>query len=192
MSRALYIAIVLIGGLLIGGLSAQFAIERTYGIGAIKAGPWTAWPFVGGLEIDPYTSARNTIEGLVPLGAGEGLTFESANDSSGQRLLRECIYDLSGNTPAAQVWTLSAYTLDGRLIRNPESGPSAILSSNVVRNIDYSMNIRLGDFPSSGNWMRLSGKGEFKLVFRLYDTPTTSSAGLSDPSMPKINRVECP
>lgn len=191
MRLALYIAIVLAGGLFLGGLSAQFAIERTYGIGAIKTGTWRAWPFVGGLEIDPYTAARSTIEGQIPLGAGEGLTFEAADDSDGRRLQRNCSYRLMGNTPATQVWTLTAYSLDGRLIRNEDGRASAMLSSNVVRNPDFSLQISIGDFPSSGNWMRLAGNGEFKLVLRLYDTPTTSSAGLSEPSMPKIERLEC-
>ena len=191
MRLAIHIAIVMLGGLLLGGLSAQFAIERTYGIGAIKAGTWRAWPFVGGLEVDPYTAARSTIEGLIPLGAGEGLTFEAADDSAGRRLQRQCRYDLVGNTPTAQVWTLAAYTLDGRLIRNENGKASAVLSSTVVRNPDFTLRIRLGDIPSSGNWMRLAGNGEFKLVLRLYDTPTTSSAGLSAPAMPRIERLEC-
>lgn len=191
MSRALQYGFVLIVGLLLGGFSAQFAIERTYGIGAIKAGNWRAWPFVGGLEVDPYTAARSTIEGLIPLGAGEGLAFETVSDSAGRRLQRQCSYDLVGNTPSAQVWTLTAYTPDGRLIRNAQGEASAILSTGVVRNPDFTLRIRVGDFPASGNWMRLSGRGDYKLVLRLYDTPTTSSAGLSAPSLPRIERQEC-
>lgn len=191
MRLAINFAIILVIGLVLGSLSARFAIQRTYGIGSITAGVWSAWPFVGGLEVDPYTAARTTIEGTISLGAGEGLAFEAISDEEGRPLQRECAYELSGNTPPAQVWSLAAYRLNGTLIRNEENRAAAALSSNLVRAPDFSMVIRIDDRPSSGNWIRLAGKGEFKLVMRLYDTPITSSAGLGAPSMPRINRLEC-
>ena len=192
MRLAINIAIILVTGLILGGLSAQFAIQRTYGIGAIEAGVWSAWPFVGGLEVDPYTAARSTIEGAIPLGAAEGLTFEAVADEEGRALTRECSYQLTGNTPPARLWTLTAHQLDGAIIRDDSNTAAATFSGNVVRLADYSLTINVGDVPSSGNWMKVSGAGRFKFIMRLYDTPITSSAGLSAPSMPRINRVECP
>lgn len=192
MRPALYIAVVLIAGLILGALSAQIAIQRTYGIGAIKAGSWSAWPFVGGLEVDPYTAARATIEGAIPLGAAEGLTFEANTDDDGRALSRECSYQLTGNTPPARLWTLTAHQPDGAIIRDEAKIPSAKFSGDVVRQADYSMTINVGDVPSAGNWMKVTGSGNFKFIMRLYDTPTTSSAGLTAPSMPRISRVECP
>ncbi len=192
MRLAINIAIILFTGLVLGGLSAQFAIQRTYGIGAIKAGVWSAWPFVGGLEVDPYTAARSTIEGAVPLGAAEGLTFEAAVDEEGRALTRECSYQLVGNTPPARLWTLTAHQLDGAIIRDEHKAAAATFSGEVVRKSDYSLTINVGDVPSAGNWMKIAGAGNFKFIMRLYDTPITSSAGLSAPLMPRISRVECP
>lgn len=191
MRHAFNIAIVLLIGLLLGGLSAQFALQRTFGIGAINAGVWSAWPFVGGSEVDPYTAARSTVDGAIPLGAAEGLAFETLQDDGGQILKRECSYVLYGSTPASRFWTLTAYELSGDVIEDEKGKASAILSRHLVRGADSKFTITVGDKPSSGNWLKLDGNGDFKFVLRLYDTPITSSAGLSDPELPQLQRLEC-
>ncbi|MEM7068253.1 MAG: DUF1214 domain-containing protein [Pseudomonadota bacterium] len=185
------LAIILIIGLVLGGLTARFALQRTFGIGAISAGVWSAWPFVGGSEVDPYTAARSTVDGVIPLGAAEGLAFETLVDEQGRALKRECDYILFGNTPAARFWTLTAYDLAGAVIMNKDGDPAALYSGNLVRTPSSDVSITISDAPSSGNWISLSGNGEFKFVLRLYDTPITSSAGLSDPEMPQLQLLEC-
>ncbi len=191
MRLAINLAIVLLIGLALGSVTARFALLRTFGIGAINAGVWSAWPFLGGSEVDPYTAARSTVDGVIPLGAAEGLAFETLNDEKGRALRRECSYILFGNTPAARFWTLTAYDLSGGVIIDQNGKASAVYSGNLVRTTDAGMSVTISDQPSSGNWMNLAGEGDFKFVLRLYDTPITSSAGLSDPEMPQLQRLEC-
>ena len=191
MRIAVNLAIILLIGLIVGGVSARFALQRTFGVGAISAGVWSAWPFVGGTEVDPYTAARSTVDGAIPLGAAEGLAFETLSDDKGLALARECSYVIYGNTPAARFWTLSAYDLSGSVIRDKDGNASAVFSGNLVRLPDSSFTVSVSDEPSSGNWMNLEGSGNFKFVLRLYDTPITSSAGLSDPELPSLQRLEC-
>ena len=69
MRNLINFIIVLAIGLIIGGVSSQMLIRESHGIGAIQVGPWSAWPFVGGEEVDPYTVARATADGTIPLGA---------------------------------------------------------------------------------------------------------------------------
>lgn len=185
------IAIVLIIGLLVGGLSANFALQRSHGIGAVNTGPWSAWPFVGGAQVDPYTSAKATSDGTIPLGAAEGLAFEAINDQSGNRLNKECNYEVAGDTSATRLWTLVAYNEDGRLIVDDQTYRSAIYSGNVLRYPDSSFVVKIDDKPRSGNWIPISGKGNFKLILRLYDTPITSNSGVIDPQMPRIKLIGC-
>ncbi|MEM9277753.1 MAG: DUF1214 domain-containing protein [Pseudomonadota bacterium] len=191
MRLATNLAIIFVIGLLIGGLTAQFAIQRTFGVGAISAGVWSAWPFVGGAEVDPYTAARSTVDGAIPLGAAEGLAFETLKDDQGNALLRECNYVLYGNTPAARFWTLTAYDLSGNVIKSADGTVAAVYSGTLVRAPDSSSRVTVSDQPGSGNWMRLEGKGTFKFVLRLYDTPITSSAGLSEPELLRLQKLEC-
>lgn len=194
MRIIIQIVIVLIIGFLLGGSSAWYSIQRSHGIGAINIGEWTAWPFTGGSSADPYTIARVISDSTLPLGAAEGLAFEANEDQTGEPLKLECNYLLEGNTPIARLWTLTPYRIDGKLVK---SADSKILvaehtdSTQIVRFTDGSFSISLGPLPKSGNWLATEGKGEFRLVLRLYDTPITSSAGQVDPIMPKITRLEC-
>ncbi len=191
MRTLINIIVVLAIGLVVGGLSAKLALQRNHGIGAVNTGPWSAWPFVGGAQIDPYTSAKATADGTIPLGAAEGLAFEAINDQAGNTLLQECSYELSGNTSAARMWTLSAYDERGQLVVNDSELVSAVYSGNIVRYTDSSFAVKISDKPSSGNWLPTQGEGNFKLILRLYDTPITSNSGVIDPQMPRIKLIGC-
>ncbi len=145
MRTLINIIVVLAIGLVVGGLSAKLALQRNHGIGAVNTGPWSAWPFVGGAQIDPYTSAKATADGTIPLGAAEGLAFEAINDQAGNTLLQECSYELSGNTSAARMWTLSAYDERGQLVVNDSELVSAVYSGNIVRYTDSSFAVKISD-----------------------------------------------
>lgn len=191
MRTIINVAIVLLIGLTLGGLSANFALQRTHGIGAVNTGPWSAWPFVGGAEVDPYTIAKATADGTIPLGAAEGLAFEAISDQDGKRLNRNCSYEVAGETSSARLWTLSAYNNDGELIVRDNILVSAIFSRNMVRFPDSSFVVKISRSPKSSNWLPLVGEGTFKLVLRLYDTPITSNSGVIDPQMPRITLLGC-
>lgn len=191
MRTFINIGTVLLLGLLLGGLSASFALQRTHGIGAVNTGPWSAWPFVGGAEVDPYTSAKATADGTIPLGAAEGLAFEAINDQNGQTLKRQCNYEIAGTTSSSRLWTLSAYDTTGMLILKDNVRVSAIYSGDLVRFPDGSFRLVMSRSPTAGNWLPLSGTGRFKMILRLYDTPITSNSGVIDPEMPAVNLVDC-
>ncbi len=183
--------IVIVIGLALGGFTANYSIQRSHGIGAINIGQWSAWPFVGGSDVDPYTSAKVAADGTIPLGAAEGLAFEAVTDDDGKPLRANCSYLLSGSTPPARLWTLSAYDKKGEYGKPTAAGVSAKHSGNMVRFPDGTFTISISNYPKSGNWLSLQGDEEFKLILRLYDTPITSSSGLIDPIMPTIRRQEC-
>lgn len=191
MRSIINVAIVLLIGLALGGLSANFALQRTHGIGAVNTGPWSAWPFVGGAEVDPYTTAKATADGTIPLGAAEGLAFEAITDQSGKKLDRKCSYEVAGNTSSARLWTLSAYDNAGELIIRDSILVSAVFSRKLVRYPDSSFVVKISTSPKSSNWLPITGEGNFKLVLRLYDTPITSNSGVIDPQMPRIQLIGC-
>ncbi|MCF6320987.1 MAG: DUF1214 domain-containing protein [Rhizobiaceae bacterium] len=194
MRTILQILIVLTIGFLLGGGSAWYSIQRSHGIGAINIGSWTAWPFTGGNEADPYTLARVISDSTVPLGAAEGLAFEATEDMNGERLNLECNYVLEGRTPKAKLWTLTPYRQDGAALKTGKSKievPQYTNSKRLLRYADGTFSIALGPQAAPGNWLATEGKGLFRLVLRLYDTPITASAGLISPQMPLIKKVSC-
>jgi len=90
--------------------------ERYRLFGAVSVGPWTAWPLEGSTDADPYSLAMLARTGEVPLGAGEGLSFTAQEDGAGELLSGKCTYEIKGETPAARLWTLTAYDATGRLM----------------------------------------------------------------------------
>jgi hypothetical protein len=187
----LIILAIVVSGVLLGGVSAWYSIQRPHGIGAINIGPWTAFPYVGADEIDPYTIAKSVADGTVPLGAAEGLAFEAETDSSGQTLLLRCEYRIEGTTPPSRLWTLAAYNQNGNQVLAAPGGSSAKYSGSILRYPDGSFLISISSQPKPGNWLAVRGSGPFRLLLRLYDTPVAGSSGLGTPSMPMITRRTC-
>jgi len=184
------IAIALIG-LVVGGLSAWYSIQRNHGLGGIESGPWTAWPFAGGADADPYTMAKVSRDGTIPLGATEGLAFEASTDNENRELDRECDYIISGVTPPSKLWTLAAYSETGEPVKPATGGKPAMQSGKLLRFADGSFRIAASQMPRAGNWLGISGEGKFYLVLRVYDTPVTGTSGIVSPVMPNIIREGC-
>ena len=184
------IAIALVIALVIGLVSAGIAVDRGIVFGTVTIGNWTAWPNSGSPDADPYSLARLARTGEVPLGAGEGLAFFAEVDSDGEPLDLACRYRLSGQTPAARLWTLVAYDGDGRLIPNAAQR-QGFHSREILRRSDGSFDIAIAPDVQSGNWLPITGEGRFVLVLRLYDTPLTTG-GAEDATMPAVTREACP
>ncbi len=113
-----FLLVGILGALLGLGVTVA-ALRGGVGFGAVRAGPWTAWPRAGDANIDPYLRAQLTRSGEIPLGVSEGVSFVAKNDSAGGPLNGACDYAVSGQTPQARYWTLTAMTPRGRLAANP-------------------------------------------------------------------------
>jgi hypothetical protein len=177
--------------IVVGVGSAWIAVERGTIFGAVSVGAWTAWPQEGSASADPYTLAMLARTGEVPLGAGEGLSFTAARDSDGNPLSGKCDYDVAGNTPAARLWTLTAYDLDGALMANVAER-TGFHSREIVREPGGDFRIRISPAVRSGNWLPIAAVDRFKLELRMYDTPLTTGSQLAELAMPVIRKVACP
>ena len=159
--------------------------------GAVTIGAWTAWPGAGGPDADPYSVALLARTGEVPLGAGEGLTFTATTDDAGEPLSGSCDYLVSGQTPPARLWTLTAYDAGGRLIRNAARprrisfprNPAPTGRQHSISSFRPTSNRETG-FP-------LRGSERIQLVLRLYDTPLTTATEFVGLEMPRIEKEQC-
>ncbi len=184
------IVIALVLALVIGVPTAWYAIEHGFIFGAVTAGAWTAWPTAGSADADPYSLATLARGGEVPLGAGEGIAFTAEDDSAGEPLSGTCTYEMAGQTPAARLWTLTAYDSDGRLMVNA-ARRSGFHSREILRRPDGSFVITVSPEVVPGNWLPVSRIDHFRLVLRLYDTPLTTGSRIADLTMPDIRKVRC-
>ena len=124
------------------------------------------------------------------IGAGEGLAFAASSDTAGEILSGNCTYAIDGQTPAARLWTLTAYDAGGHLMPNA-ARRTGFHSREVLRHQDGSFAITVAPDVHSGNWLPVTTSGPFTLVFRLYDTPLTTGGEVSDTDMPSIVQEGC-
>jgi hypothetical protein len=185
------LAVAVVVAIVVGVGSAWIAVERGTIFGAVTVGGWTAWPAEGSADADPYTLAMLARTGEVPLGAGEGLSFTAAADAAGNPLDGRCDYDIVGETPAARLWTLTAYDDDGALMANVAHRPG-FHSREVLRDANGDFRIRLSPNVAPGNWLPIAPVDRFRLELRLYDTPLTTGSQLASLAMPAIEKVACP
>ena len=185
------LAIAILVAAVVGIGSAWLAIERGRLFGAVTVGGWTAWPQEGGPDADPYALAMLARTGEVPLGAGEGLSFTAENDADDLPLSGKCSYAIAGETPAARLWTLTAYDATGRLMINV-ARRAGFHSREIVRAPAGDFDIKASARVEPGNWLPIGEVDRFKLVLRLYDTPLTTGSEIADLVMPTIRKLGCP
>ena len=168
-----------------------YSIQEIHGFGALQIGQWTAWPSAGRPDADPYTKANVATKGQIPLGAAEGIAFHAITDSGGAELRLNCQYLIEGQTPPARFWTLTTQLTKNIRIASIKRNTTKLLSRNILRKPNGSFEIRTGPNPAPGNWLKTSGSSPYQLIFRLYDSPVTSTGGVVDSKMPSITRLEC-
>jgi hypothetical protein len=182
--------IVVLGTLL--GLALTFvSLERGFGFGAVRAGPWTGWPKTGSADIDPYARAVLSRSGAIPLGTGEGISFIARADSDGAPLDPRCDYSLKGPMPPARFWTLSVFSPNGALIENPAKR-YGFTSAEILRGADAPAEIILASTARAGNWLPTPPASSYVVVLRLYDSVLSATAASLDSSvMPKLVKGLC-
>jgi hypothetical protein len=180
---------VMIAGLLLGFAMTAVSLGLGRGVGALRVGPWTAWPQHGGVDIDPYASAMLARSGEAPLGRDEGLAFFAYTDSNGAPLDGGCDYRVADTTPAARFWTLGATSASGRLIDNP-ADRYAFSSSEIFRREGGAFEIEIGAQARPGNWLPVA-RAPFVLILRLYDTPLDVESAPDPATFPKIVKLHC-
>lgn len=182
---------VLAIGAVVGLGGTWLAVERGAGFGAVRVGPWTAFPRNGSTEADPYARAIVARTGSLPLGLGEGLSFTAVRDSAGRPLVGSCTYRVSGRVPPTRLWTLTLETPSGTLVANPAQR-YGFTSAELVRDADGRFTIAVSPDVQPGNWLPSATGGRIELVLRLYDTPLSGTSTTIDPSrMPRIDQEGC-
>jgi len=170
--------------------STWLALREQPPTGAVQLGQWRAWPSTGGPGIDPYARAIIQRSGALQLGTGEGVELVADLDSEGRPLSGDCVYDMTGPTPEARIWTLTATATGGKASGEP---PSSLTSEGLLRGPGGALAIAIAAAPEPGAWLRVPAGEPFRLTLRLYDSPTgfTTRPHVADQLTPVIRRRSC-
>jgi hypothetical protein len=174
-----------------GAWSASWMLKATSGFGAIKLGPWSAYPKLQTADADPFAKAHRAGDGRILLGRAEGLVFTARNDETGAALSGRCSYEISGSTPPARFWTLTVTDAGDQPLKAPPRVPTSINSWTTLRNVDGTFRIRLDALAQAGNWIWLNANSNVSLVLTLIDTPTAASLSMVELDLPKISKTGC-
>lgn len=188
------VCLIVILGALIGISTAYVLIEREEPLDSVSVGSWKAYPNAGTAEADPYSVAIYTRGSYIPLASGEGLALTARFDADGVSLDPSCDYRITGRTPTARLWTLTAVNGHGRLAETT-AGRTHVDSQNLLRKADGSFEIIASRRAQAGNWLPLpptaTASDGLRFVLRLYDAPVTTGAALDGVSVPAIERASC-
>jgi len=179
---------IAVGG---GAASVWMMLENAPPIGAVGAGPWTAFPDAGTPNADPYSRARFAREGGAPLGRAEGIVFSASRDSARRSLRRNCTYRIEGPMPSARFWTIHAADLSGALLPPLGRRRPALHSEMILHRQEDALVITVSPEPSPDNWLAISGRGPMQLILTLLDTPLSSGFQLGELALPEILLVGC-
>ena len=163
-------ASAMLAGVGIGLFATVLSLNAGYGFNSLRAGAWTAWPHIGGADIDPYARAVISRSGEAPLGRDQGLAFIARANSNGAPLSADCEYRIVDPLPAARFWTIALASPDGRLLANPTEryGYSSV---DVLRKEGGAFEIDVAREARPGNWLSPGESKGFVVMLRLYDTP---------------------
>ena len=184
------LALVTAFGLGIG--AAVGMLDASSGFGAIRLGPWAAFPHAQTASADPYARAHRARAGKLLYAAAEGLQFQADTDDEGNRLTPRCTYAIDGMTPPARFWTLYAANQEMEPLKPARYLTPAFNAWNVLRRADGSTRVLISARAQPGNWLALNEGQSFRMVLTLLDTPTAGSSGVLEIRMPKLQKVSCP
>lgn len=179
--------VAFVGIALLGGLATSwYMIDRGSPLNAVRIGSWTHWTEAGRPGADPYTRARFTRQGSLPLNAAAFSRFEAITDGEGRRLHSSCDYLLEGRITDTRWWAIAAFTESGRLIANP-ADRYGFDTSTLARAPDGRYAITLSRDVRPGNWLPTATAGRMMLVVEVQE----SGSGAAAIELPVVRRVAC-
>ncbi len=171
--------LMLLAGLSIGLLSAQYLMENATVASPVANSKWSEIK-VGGDDLNAtYLAGHFLRRGQVPPLKGARF-FVRDSDDDGNSLRGDCLVSLEGKVPDARWWFVSA---EGSGIR------TALDAGEVVRESTGDISVSISETPAPGNWFLPPKSGSYSLALVLLDAaPEVTPNSLA---LPSVRRLWC-
>ncbi len=190
MRQALALTALILLGLVVGGLSALWAINANL-TGTQNFGGWIGSRLVGSPAADPYTRAIVARTGLLALTRKEAVYFTRATDEKGRALSDKCTYRLDGGPLPARWWSVTLYAADNYLAVNGDNAHS-FDATRASRTPDARWSVMVGrDHADKGPWMSSRNSGRFTISLRLYNPEAVVLDHPQDVAFPTLRTLSC-
>ncbi len=177
----------------IGMLSSWYAIHSGLAFNTEQAGPWMIWDYAGQAASEPYTRARFSMSGGLPISGDRITRLEARFDDDGRRLHSSCVYEITGRGIDARWWSLAVFNASGRLIPNAAQR-HGLNSATTAISPDGLFRITLARDARPGNWLPTGAAGRMVVILEVQEPDSIDADGersLEDIEPPSIKRVAC-
>jgi len=151
-------------------------------------GAWTVNLLAGSTTADPYTRARVAVSGLLALDRSETFYFVASADDAGKPLSSACDYRITGRSPPARWWSITAYGSDFFLIPNAAHRYSVTMTTARM-NRDGSFSISASPNPQPEPWLPTGSANRVYLNLRLYNPAPELAAHPESLDAPQIQPI---
>lgn len=190
--------------IVIGYLTAVWAIDATRPEANDLYGPWKLQTLGGKSLETPYSEARLAREGPFVLPPDEIAVFVARTDTDGRALRGNCDYRISGKPLKSRWWTLTAYDMSDDVIELPgtphtlsremlvPASPDNLLGTDIiVEPLQTDLVVYVTDETRYDRWLPIRPDERFYLVLRVFGADTELLSGEEDETLPKIVLEEC-
>ncbi len=179
-----------VAGVLIGAGSAVWSV-REGSLGAQSAiGPWATGRDFGSEAASDYTRAVVALRGWLALPASEARYYTAATDDSGQALVGNCTYRVTGGALPAKWWSITLYDRAGYLVPNPANiysvGSVSLSPAEAAR-----WTLVIAPDRQPGRWLPTGTAEPFELTMRAYLPTDRGKGDFSAALLPHIKREKC-
>jgi hypothetical protein len=188
--RIVFALVLAVAGLIAGGVTAFYWLQRPAGSADVTVGAWHANLDAGTQAAGMFSRARIALTGLLALNRSETIYFVAGQDDDGQRLNGNCQYDVTGTPPAARWWSITLYGEDLFLVAN-EANRFSFNQANVTRDASGAFHILASARQQQGDWLPAPTAGNFILVLRLYNPDPALAQNPAALVAPHIARGPC-
>jgi hypothetical protein len=179
MNRAIIPLIMLVVGLGLGLLSAQYMMEKASVASPVANSGWKEIRVGTGDLNATYLAGHFLRRGQLPPPKGSRF-YVRTNDDEGNSLRGDCLVVLDGAFPVSRWWFVSASSGAGR---------TSFDASQAVREVAGETVVSLSASPAPGNWLAPPSGGSYELQLVLFGM--TDDASGSTPSLPRVKRQGC-
>lgn len=157
----------LVGGALVGAVSAYAMIQNAGVMGLGSDGPWLSRSTADGSPPGIYVQSYYLLSGRLPAAPGQLVEATAERDSKNEALSASCTYVITSIGALPQWWSLAA--LPGG---SPASGQAVLDVAKAVREADGTTQVVAAPTPQPGNWLKLPAGRQFSFLYLA--TPTGS------------------
>lgn len=185
-----YLLLPVVGA--IGGFAWAVSTVNSGELGSgERIGAWETGRDFGSADQSARTRAIVARRGLLALPASEARYYTASVDDSGDALVANCAYRLTGGRLTSQFWTITLYDPAGYLVANDAhlySVSSAAMSSDEQGR----WTILVSTNPQPGRWLPTGGgTGQFALTLRAYLPADGGRGNFTAAELPSIRKEAC-